>query len=156
MLKVIAIGNILRGDDGIGPVVVQELEKRKPSLPVQLCDVGSDAFTVLDHLMTPDPVVIIDCARMGKDPGTVHKIIANSSDFLTASVGVSLHGFSLAEILKLAASMGTDKEISIIGIEPDTVEFNSGLSEVVKKTIPVIIHMIEEEAKKYAKKDSHH
>ena len=155
MLKVIALGNILRGDDGIGPVVIQKLEKRKPSLPVKLCDVGSDAFTILDYLLDSDPILIIDCARMGKKPGTVQKMVTKSTELLPESVGMSLHGFSLAEILQMARSMGVNKDLSIIGVEPDTVQFNSGLSEVVKKSIPIIIKMIEEEAKKYAKKDSH-
>jgi hydrogenase maturation protease len=156
MLKVIGLGNILRGDDGIGPVIIETLEKRKISDPVQLCDAGSDAFRILDHLLGTEPVLIIDCARMGEKPGTVQKIIAKEIDLIPEEVGMSLHGYSLAEVWQLAQSIGAEKDLTIIGIEPEKIQFNSTLSDVVKKSIPTIIKMVEEEAKKYAKKDSHH
>jgi hydrogenase maturation protease len=156
MLKVIGLGNILRGDDGIGPVVIEELKKSKLPSPLQLLDAGSDAFTVLDHFLGSDPILLIDCARMGKDPGTVQKIRTEDIECIPTDVGMSLHGYSLAEVWQIARSMGSKKELAIIGVEPEKVQFNSGLSEVVKKSIPIIIKMIVEEAKKYAKKDSHH
>jgi hydrogenase maturation protease len=156
MLKVIGLGNILRGDDGIGPVVIETLEKKKLSFPIQLCDAGSDAFTILDHLLGSEPVLIVDCTRMGEEPGTVNRIVIKDARLFLSNVGMSLHGYSLAEVWQIARSMGSDKDLAIIGVEPETVRFNSGLSDVVKKSIPTIIRMVMEEAKKYAKKDSHH
>ena len=47
-------------------------------------------------------------------------------------------------------------EFSIIGIEPKEIEFNSGLSEEVKNSIPTVVKIVVEEAKRYAEKDSHH
>ena len=64
MLKVIGLGNILRGDDGIGPAIIQNLEQSGNSFQIRPIDAGSDAFTVLDHLLGSEPVLIIDCARM--------------------------------------------------------------------------------------------
>ena len=156
MLKVIGLGNILRGDDGIGPVIIQQLEESKNSLSIQLCDAGSDAFTILDQLLESEPVVIIDCARMGKKPGTVQKILVKNIKNLPVNLGMSLHGYSLTEVWQIARSMGVDNDLSVIGVEPDSVQFNSGLSEVVKKSIPLILQMVAEEAKKNAEKDSHH
>jgi hydrogenase maturation protease len=156
MLKVIGLGNILRGDDGIGPVIIETLEKKKLPIPIQLCDAGSDAFTILDHLLGSEPVLIIDCAQMGEKPGTVNRFATKDAQLPLGNVGMSLHGYSLAEVWQIARSMGSDKDLAIIGVEPEAVRFNSGLSEVVKKSIPTIIGMVTEEAKKYAEKDSHH
>lgn len=156
MLRVIGLGNILRGDDGIGPVVIEELENADISSHLQLCDAGSDGFTILDHLLGTDPILIIDCTRMGKDPGTVQKIKITDKELLPDTVGMSLHGYSLAEVWQIARSIGAESELAIIGVEPENIQFNSGLSEVVKKSIPTIIKIVEEEAEKYAKKDSHH
>ena len=156
MLKVIGLGNILRGDDGIGAVIIKTLEKRKISEPIQLCDAGSDAFAVLDHLLGLDPVLIIDCAKMGEIPGTVKRILTEDIKTLPSNVGMSLHGYSLAEVWQLSRSMGFDQELVIIGVEPESIRFNTGISEVVKNSIPTIIKMVTEEAEKYAKKDSHH
>jgi hydrogenase maturation protease len=156
MIKVLGLGNILRGDDGIGPVIIQQLEDSKKSLSVQLCDAGSDAFTILDQLLGSEPVLIIDCARMGKKPGTVQKILVKDAKNLPDNLGMSLHGYSLADVWQIARSLGVENDLLVIGIEPDSIQFNSGLSEVVKKSIPIILQMVAEEAKKYAEKDSHH
>jgi len=156
MLKVIGLGNILRGDDGIGPVIIQELEKLDPLLPMRLVDAGSDAFTILDHLLQSEPVLIIDCARMGKKPGTVQKILTKDNEIPPANLDLSLHGYSLAEVWQVARSMGVENDLSVIGVEPDSIDFDSGLSEVVKKSIPTILQMVVEEAREYAEKDSHH
>jgi hydrogenase maturation protease len=93
---------------------------------------------------------------MGKDPGTVKKIVTKDFNLVPGNVGMSLHGYSLAEVWQIARSMGAERELAIIGVEPEKVEFNAGLSEVVKKSIPIILEMVAEEAKRYAKKDSHH
>jgi hydrogenase maturation protease len=154
MLKVIGLGNILRGDDGIGPAIIQNLEQSGNSFQIRPIDAGSDAFTVLDHLLGSEPVLIIDCARMGKSPGTVQKMLFKDAEFLTTKIGLSLHGYSLAEVWEIARSMGVSNDLSVIGIEPNSLEFNSGLSEVVKKSIPVILQMVAEEAKN-AEKNSH-
>ena len=44
MLIVIGLGNYLRGDDGIGPVIIQKLQEYPKSLQIKLVDAGSDAF----------------------------------------------------------------------------------------------------------------
>ena len=53
-------------------------------------------------------------------------------------------------------NFGKLPDLSIIGIEPDAVEFNSGLSGAVEKSIPIILQMVEEEANQYAAKDTHY
>jgi hydrogenase maturation protease len=93
---------------------------------------------------------------MGEIPGTVKRILTEDIKSLPSNVGMSLHGFSLAEVWQVSRSMGFDQELVIIGVEPESIRFNTGISEVVKNSIPTIIKMVTEEAEKYAKKDSHH
>lgn len=156
MLKVIGIGNILCGDDGIGPVIIQQMEKEAAPDFIKLIDAGSDAFTILDQLLQPEPVIVIDCAKMGSKPGSIHMVSVKDSDYIDKNLGISLHGFSLAEVWQLAQSIGKTGDFSIIGVEPKKIEFNSGLSEEVKNSIPTVVKIVVEEAKKYAEKDSHH
>ena len=156
MLKVIGLGNLLRGDDGIGPVIIEKLGEMNQSLPLQFYDAGSDAFTVLDHLLGSEPVLIIDCARIGKKPGSVQKILIKDNKNLPINLGISLHGYSLMEVWQIACSMGVKNDLLVIAVEPKSVEFNTGLSEDVKKSIQTILQMVAEEAKKYAEKNSHH
>jgi hydrogenase maturation protease len=156
MLKVIGVGNILRGDDGIGPVVIEQLRKEATILPVDLYDAGGDAFFILEHLVASEPVLIVDCAKMGEQPGTVKKMVVNATSLNYIENMISLHGFGFAEVYKLAKKIGPVASCSIIGVEPKSILFNTGLSEEVNNTIPKIISMVVEESKKYAQKNLNH
>jgi hydrogenase maturation protease len=152
MLKVLALGNVLRGDDGIGIAALDEIKHEKIQ-GVQLLDIGSDAFTLLEHFMDSDPIIIIDCARMNKLPGEVVKFQINQVNLAQADNMVSLHGFSLAETYQMAQKMGNVAECLFIGIEPQIIEFNATISPVVKNSIPLIINIVKEEVQKYGSKD---
>jgi hydrogenase maturation protease len=156
MLKVIGLGNELCGDDGIGPVVLNELNHRIRPMPVDLINAGSDAFIVLDYLLKSDPVLIIDCARMGRKPGEIMRFRTTQIQPPWINNSISLHGFSIGDVLKMASDLGRTADCVIIGIEPKILEFNSGLSEEVRQNIPAIVQMVMEEIKKYAKKSFDH
>jgi len=149
MLKVISLGNELRGDDSIGPVVVNELRTMNLADPVTLIDAGADAFTVLEHLMADDPILLVDCAQMGKQPGEIVKFNVDHSNIKSFDKSISLHGFSFGEVFKMAEQFGPIPNCSIIGVEPKTIEFGQKLSDEVKQSLPSIINMVIEEAKQY-------
>lgn len=149
MFKVISLGNELRGDDSIGPAVVNKLRAMNISEPVTLIDAGTDAFTVLEHLIADDPILLIDCAFMGKKPGEFLKFKIDNSNINSFEKSISLHGFSFGEVFRMAEQFGPIADCTIIGIEPKSIEFGQKLSEEVKQSFPSIIHMIIEEAKKY-------
>ena len=151
MLKVVALGNSLRGDDGIGIAVLDELKKNRVAQKVVLLNIGSDAFTLLEHFIQTEPILIIDCARMGKSPGDVAKFRVDQTNLAWANDLVSLHGFSLAEAYQMAQKLGNVVDCHIIGIEPKTIEFNKDISPEVRQSIPVVIQMVMEEIEKYEK-----
>lgn len=149
MLKIISLGNELRGDDSIGPAVVNELRTMELPEYVTLINAGADAFTVLEHLIAKEPILIIDCAQMGKNPGDVIKFRVDISNIKLFENSISLHGFSFGEVFKMAEEFGPIPDCSIIGVEPKSVEFGQKLSDEVKQSLPSIINMVIEEAKQY-------
>ncbi len=150
MIKIISLGNTLRGDDGIGPAVLQELAKTDTGEKFKLIDAGSDAFILLDHLTQTDPILLIDCARMGKNPGEIAVFSVEKSNIATVSKAIAIHGFSFAEIYKMAAALGKTAPCIIIGVEPKIITFNKPLSNEVRNSIPHIINYIIGEANSYA------
>ena len=150
MLKVIGIGNALRGDDAIGPLVIEKLTGDKDSLPVILIDAGSDAFTMLEHLMESDPLLIIDCAKMGKKPGEIKMFNVDEASIAQAAKVISLHGFGFGDVYRMAKGMGEVAPCKIIGVEPKSIAFDTNLSDEVKNSIPKILNLINEEAHNYA------
>ena len=156
MLKIIGLGNELYGDDGIGSKIVSKLRQYAHQIPAELIYAGNDGFIVLDCLLQPEPVIIIDCARMGKKPGSIKKFKSGQIQAGWTSDFISLHGLGLGEILTLVKELGRDAEYTIIGIEPKTVAFNTDLSEEISRKIPAVIDLVMEEIEKYDKKSINH
>jgi len=77
-LLVLGVGNPLFGDDGFGPAVAEELERRGrvPSFAAVL-DVGTGVREILFDLILsterPKEVVIVDALDCSREPGEVFK-----------------------------------------------------------------------------------
>jgi hydrogenase maturation protease len=153
MLKVIGLGNVLRGDDGIGPFIVNKLKDLNVQIPVQLVELDTDPFSILEHLIGPEPVLIIDCAKMGKKPGEIIKFDIKESNLQFADKFISLHSISFSEIYQIARNIGSVTKCNIIGVEPKSVNYNTGLSKEIENSVTKILEMVIKEAKYYAKKD---
>jgi len=150
MLKIISLGNELRGDDGIGPRVLEQLAKIKHPIPIRFINAGADAFIILEHLVDSDPVLLIDCAKMGKTPGSVNKFNVMETSLGKTDNAIALHGFSFAEMLDLAKIVGEPAPCTVLGIEPKSMQMGNSLSEEVKQSIPKAINLILEEIDGYA------
>ena len=129
MLKIIGIGNILRGDDGIGPHIISELKKENLHDPIELIDIGSDAFSIIDHFEQKQPVLVIDCAQMGEMPGKVIKFEVIDDNLKMLDKAISIHGFGFSDVYQMAKNLYENVQCTIIGIQPKSLEFNTGLSE---------------------------
>ena len=142
-LKVIAVGNDLYGDDGIGNAVLCALEQMPEMSRIELVDGATDALGLIDHFLGTDHVIIIDAAQMGEKPGTV-KVFSREEVKLQIKMDhLSVHGISLAETLDIAQAVDSlPKKITIIGIEPKNIGISQNLSDVVKNSIPEIVSNI--------------
>jgi len=147
---VIGLGNELRGDDGIGPKIIEEMSNTLLADSIKLINAGADPFIVLDCLRQKNPVVIIDCAEMGKEPGEVVSFSADESRLKQMDQLISLHGFGLAEIYRMAKAIGPVAECTIIAVQPKSIKFNTGLSAEVEKSINQIKNQVIKEIKKNA------
>ena len=154
MLKIISLGNELRGDDGIGPRVLERLTNIKHPIPTKFINAGADAFILLEHLVDSDPLVLIDCAQMGKEPGSVHKFKVNNHNLKKSNSLLNLHGFSFAEIMHLAQQVGNPASCTIIGIEPKSTEIDTALSPEAEKAIPGAMQLVLEEIESYANSEN--
>ncbi len=142
-LKVIAVGNDLYGDDGIGNAVLHELAQMPEMSRIELVDGATDALGLIDHFLGADHVIIVDAAHMGEKPGTV-KVFSREEVKLQIKMDhLSVHGISLAETFDIAQAVDSlPKKITIIGIEPKNIGISQNLSDVVKNSIPEVVSNI--------------
>lgn len=156
MVNLIALGNRLRGDDGIGPIVLSALAKKADNRAFNFVEAGSDAFAVLEYLTGRQPNIVIDCANMGLAPGSIRAFKVNKKFIPAVDSMISLHGFSFAEIFSMAESLGELAPTTFIGVQPASVAFGQKLSPQVEQAIPQILDLIIKEANQYAKENFDH
>ncbi|WP_261565473.1 hydrogenase maturation protease [Frankia gtarii] len=71
---VIGCGNLLRGDDGVGPILIRRLAEAGVPAGVRLVDGGTAGLDTAFAMRGARRVVIVDAARTGAAPGTVYRV----------------------------------------------------------------------------------
>ncbi|HUU43917.1 MAG TPA: hydrogenase maturation protease [Planctomycetota bacterium] len=131
---VVGVGNILMGDDGVGPRTVDLLRSRGEGRRADLLDAGLAFGEVLCDLEPEAPLVVIDAVRGIGEPGSIYRLDASDIDVTTGSMAraVSLHELSVLPVLRMEALAGRKfRDVTIFGVEPQVVEWSETLSPVV-------------------------
>lgn len=143
MIKVIAIGNSLMGDDGIALKVIDELEKRVNGVRemysnIRFIKAETDFNFALDNIESGDFVFIIDSTLLNLDYGTVTQIPV--SEFQGRSrYSLSIHNMSLLSLIK---HLDIKVDGFILGIEVAKVTFSLDISEELKNRFQNICNEI--------------
>jgi hydrogenase maturation protease len=146
MVKIIAVGNSFYGDDGVGAAVLEKIRQDGLFPGAELIDVHTDALAMLEHLAAGQKNVIVDAAQMGLEPGAVVGFRPEEVRMKIKSDHLSMHGFGLAEAFALAGQLNKmPADVLVVGVEPERVAINQGLSSVVKEAVPRVISIIQAE-----------
>ncbi len=134
-IAVIGIGNVLLGDDGFGPTVLEILAAGWV-LPdtVELIDAGTPGLDLAGLLCGREAVLFVDAVAAPEAPGTLLQYRDQQiAEALTLQVRVSPHDPALAEALAIARLVdGGPERVLLVGAVPQSVEVGLGLSEAVK------------------------
>jgi hydrogenase maturation protease len=139
-ISVIGIGNILRGDDGIGVTIAENMKKYNPLLEVYKGE--QDIDFCIDIIEKSDYVYIIDCAKMGGLPGSIYTYDIQSVLINNTKTNFC-HECNLIDFLRMAY-YNRPEEIQgkFVGIEPESIGYSIRLSETLKCKIPIVNEMI--------------
>lgn len=121
--KVIAIGNILMEDDGIGIRVLEKIEDKLKNENIKVVIGETDAEYCISQIEDGDFVFIIDASCNGKVPGTI--TIVDLEDCNHKRKYYTQHSYSVLDLIKLYSKSITG---FIIEIEASRVSFNFGLN----------------------------
>jgi hydrogenase maturation protease len=133
----LGVGNILLGDDGAGPALLQEVAALyKNVAAVECIDGGTQGMALLDYLTGREALVILDAFATGRGAGTVS--VLEGSEVLNARGprSTTAHEGNAGELLSAAALVGIlPGHLFLVGIEPEILCTRLGLSEPVRKAL---------------------
>ncbi len=141
---VLALGNPLRGDDGVGAAVLEQLSKMDLPPGVKLLDGGTPGLETALLLEGYHRAIVIDAADMGRTPGewarfSPHEVRLGSGD---PHLRGTMHAAGLAEALALLAALGqavrAPDKIIIYGVQPLEIGWAPGLSAPVQAAVPEV------------------
>lgn len=137
---ILGCGNLLFGDDGFGPAVIEYLlEHYEIPDDVYVMDVGTGVrkllFTLTISSERPDQIIIIDAVDKGRRPGEIYEIslddipIEKSDDF-------SLHQVPSSNLAKELREAGIDLRVLVCQAGPIPESIKPGLSDALKNAVP--------------------
>lgn len=92
-LLVMGCGNILRGDDALGPRLIRRLFAEGVPQGVRLVDGGTAGMDVAFQMQGAARVVIVDAAMTGNPPGTLYRVPGEELAELPPASGLHTHSF---------------------------------------------------------------
>lgn len=134
---VVGCGNLLRGDDAAGPVLVRLLADRDLPEGVRLVDGGTAGMDVAFAMRGVRRVVLVDASNVGVDPGTVHRVPGSELMDLTPPEG-NLHRFTWDQALGFAQwLLGDDypEDVTVYLVEGSSFDLGAPLSPAVQAAV---------------------
>lgn len=141
----VGVGNILCGDDGLGPWVIHQLEGK---ILLPLLDVGQAPENSTGPLrrLQISKIIIFDALSLEAPVGSLHWIHPDDLE----STGMSTHGPSLELFLRYIRQF-LKAETYLVGVVPQTIGFGESMSKPVRQAAGKLVSFILE---KCAKDDS--
>jgi hydrogenase 3 maturation protease len=136
-ILIITVGNSLRGDDGVGPLIAESLSSLTEGL--YCVDAGDRPESVYDRAVASDAtrIIIIDAAEFGAAVGEARIF---TSDELPKTT-LSTHTFPLSW---LAALLEKDLgcRVQFLGIQAGTFGFQDLMTAEVRRTAAEIVKQL--------------
>jgi hydrogenase maturation protease len=156
------IGNVLLGDDGVGPYIARLLAAHYEfEEGVEVADLGTPALDLIDQLTANDAVILIDSVKVDATeaaPGTV--LLYRKEDIMRHRPAVRMdpHSPALVDALLSAELFGVaPADVLLVGINGASYEPSCSLSQPVKasleEAIAEILHELDRLGVEYRRRE---
>jgi hydrogenase maturation protease len=131
------IGNILLGDDGVGPAVVRYLEANFTFDDITLEDLGTPSLDLPSYLAGYDKVIFIDAVAADGPPGSIRLFSREEIMAAPPGIRISPHEPSINDALIVLDFAGSAPgDVLLVGIVPETLDGGMTLSAAVTAAVP--------------------
>ena len=145
---VVGLGNLLRGDDGVGVRVAQALAERDLPEGVEVVDAGMPGLGLVGLIEGCQHVLVVDAANVNRVPGTFVRFTADELLLGSVSQSLSIHAAGLQDALLLAQALDVlPREMVVFGVQPANLDWDSSLSPEVQASLPGLVEAVLAEVK---------
>lgn len=141
-LSIFCIGNVLKGDDALGPIIAKKLQGQISS-DVLLFDTGSQPENFITELRRNNisHCLMIDALEFKGKPGNIGFFDPTEvSDFYGT---FSTHYLSMKSLIDFMIQQ-TGSKFRILGIQPFTLEIGKQVSTPVQNSIERLIKLLKQ------------
>jgi hydrogenase maturation protease len=145
---ILGLGSSLRGDDGVGPAVIEWLDRQVLPPGVETIDGGTSGLDIVSILMGRERAIIVDAANVRREPGQWLRFTPDVTQLKSSDVTLSLHSAGFAEALALGAALNVlPPTIVIYGVQPQNLDWSPQLSDAVQAAVAELGQAILQELK---------
>ncbi len=133
---ILTIGNTLRGDDAVGPLLFQQLKGR---IAAEIIDAGTVPENYIQTIIkkAPDVLLVIDAIDFAAPAGTI-RIFTPSQ---LSSLIISTHSLSPRIFVDMITD-AIDIQVYFLGIQPFQTQMGQPLSAAVDKAAQKLISVL--------------
>jgi hydrogenase maturation protease len=145
---VVGCGNILRGDDAVGPILVRHLWERGVPTSVRMVDGGTAGMDVAFQMRGAQRVVIVDASSTGASPGTVYRVPGEELADTGPLDGLHTHSFRWDHAITFSRwLLGPEcpEDVTVFLIEAGDLTPGAELSAPVRSAMAQVAEMIRDE-----------
>jgi hydrogenase maturation protease len=148
-LLVLGLGNVLCGDDGLGPAALGLLARRyRAPAGVEVVDGGTLGLSLLDYVVEARAAILVDAIRADASPGALVRLEGRAVPPAVAD-RLSPHQVGVADLLQCAGWLGRCPDpLILVGLVPATVALGLGRSPAVVARLPALVECVVAEARR--------
>jgi hydrogenase maturation protease len=138
-IAIIGLGNPLRGDDGVGLLLLQYLQQNKKELPqtIDFIDGGTSGMNLLHILEQYDTVLLLDAVDFKGTSGEIKKFSMDEINNQKIRLSLSTHEPDFLTVFSFLKELNkAPTHLMIFGVQPKDTSYGMRLSKEVKCVLP--------------------
>ncbi len=142
---IIGCGNLLRGDDAAGPVLIRRMWDRGLPDDVHCADGGTGGMDVAFQMRSVPHVILVDACQSGSEPGTMFEVPGEEVEQLPPIDGINLHAFRWDHAIAFGRWLLKDDypdRVTVFLVEGETYEVGQELSPAVDQALDKLVDRI--------------
>lgn len=148
-IRIIGLGNELRGDDAVGLLAARRL-RQAVGHRAEVIEAEMAGLDLIELMKGGRLAILIDAVWSGGSPGIIHRLDASNSQIGVQMRSHSSHALGLSDALELARTMGVlPARVIVYGIEADDMEAGRMLSSSVAKALDEVVGLVIQECEAF-------